>query len=292
MKFGRVDHPELIDFTLPQDHPDTLRVLGGVTDQGRAELRIGCAKWNRQELRNFYPRGTRNELEYYSSQFNAIELNATFYRIFPLEQYRTWNRQSAPGFRFFPKVVQQVSHLRRLNDMAYPALENYLESTVNFGEKLGTIFLQMHPNFGPKNWDRVERFVMNWPSEFRLAVEFRHPDWFADETIAGELFELLEAHRMANIITDTAGRRDLLHMRLTNDEAFVRFVGANHPSDYQRLNDWVERLDGWRHAGLKYLHFFIHQNMEQESPMLAAHFIERLNSRWDTGLKIPQTLNQ
>lgn len=27
MKFGSVDQPELVDFKLPKDHPDTLRVL-------------------------------------------------------------------------------------------------------------------------------------------------------------------------------------------------------------------------------------------------------------------------
>ena len=40
---------------------------------------------------------------------------------------------------------------------------------------------------------------------------------------------------ISNVIVDTAGRRDLMHMRLTNPTAFVRYVGANHESDYTRL---------------------------------------------------------
>jgi len=99
MKFGSVDNPELIDFTLPKDHKDTKRVLNLVKDDNVPELYVGCAKWNRADLKGFYPRGTKDELGYYSSQFNAIELNATFYRIFSAEQFATWYSKTPSGFK-------------------------------------------------------------------------------------------------------------------------------------------------------------------------------------------------
>ena len=83
-----------------------------------------------------------------------------------------------------------------------------------------------------------------------------------------------------------------MHMRLTNNEAFVRYVGANHPTDYQRLNDWVERLSDWVDLGLKNIHFFVHQNLEVESPLLAAYFIEKLNKKLGLDLKIPNEEQQ
>jgi len=290
MKFGKVDHPELIDFTLPQDHPNLADVLAVSANNNPLKIFVGCAKWNKKELKNFYPRGTKEELPYYSSQFNCIELNATFYRIFPIEQYAAWYNTVPDKFKFFPKVVQNVSHLRRLNEMAYPALDNFLMATAGFNDKLGTIFLQMHPNFGPKNWDRVVRLVDYWPEEFPLALEFRHTDWFNDIHVANELYNLLEEKNIANVLVDTAGRRDIMHMRLTNNEAFVRFVGANHKTDYQRLEEWVERLWQWHTLGLKNIHFFIHQNMEQESSLLAAFFIKRMNEKFKINLKVPKTL--
>jgi uncharacterized protein YecE (DUF72 family) len=290
MKFGKVDHPELIDFTLPQDHPDLEGVLTSGVNKNPLKLYVGCAKWNKQELKNFYPRGTREELPYYSSQFNGIELNATFYRIFPTEQYAHWYDSVPDKFKFFPKVVQNVSHLRRLNEMAYPALDNFLMATAGFKDKLGTAFLQMHPNFGPKNWDRVVRLVEYWPKEFPLALEFRHTAWFNDITVANELYCLLEEKNIANVLVDTAGRRDIMHMRLTNNEAFIRFVGANHETDYQRLEEWVERLWQWHTSGLDNIHFFIHQNMEKESPLLAVFFIKKINEKFKIKLKVPNTL--
>ncbi len=289
MKFGKVDNPEIIDFTIPEDHLDTHAVLA---DQGSKDLKVyvGCAKWNRQDLKNFYPRGTKDELTYYASQFNSIELNATFYRIFPAEQYQKWYDKTPSGFKFFPKMTNEVSHLRRLNDKVYEVADRYLEVTSLLKEKLGTIFLQMHNNFGPKNWDRVVRFVEYWPKEFPLAMEFRHTDWFNDEKVADELYHLLKEKQIANVLVDTAGRRDLMHMRLTTDEAFIRYVGANHPTDYPRLDDWTERLNKWKGLGLSNIHFFVHQNLELESPLLSAYFIEKLNDALGVSLKIPNTL--
>jgi len=288
MKFGKVDRPELIDFSLPDDHPDTKLRLAKA-NEAPLNIFIGCAKWNRQDLKNFYPRGTKDELAHYSSQFNSIELNATFYRIFPESTYDKWYDQTPDNFRFFPKVVNRISHLRRLNDKIYPIVNEYLENTSRLREKLGTIFLQMHSNFGPKNWDRVVRFVEYWPKEFRLAMEFRHADWYNDPNVADELYQLLRENDIANILVDTAGRRDILHMRLSNNEAFVRYVGANHTTDYDRLDDWVHRLDDWYEQGLRNIHFFIHQNMELASPLLSAYFINKINKKLAVNLHVPRT---
>jgi len=290
MKFGSVERPEIIDFTLPNDHSETPRVLKE-TSTNSLSVHVGCAKWNRQDLKGFYPRGTKDELEYYSRQFNSIELNATFYRIFPEDQFKKWYDKTPDGFKFFPKLVQNISHLKRLNEDVYPYVDEYLANAIHLKEKLGTIFLQMHGNFAPKNFDRVVNFIQKWPKEVRLAVEFRHTDWFNDETVANELYDLLERHSIANIITDSAGRRDLLHMRLTNDEAFVRYVGANHDTDYSRLDDWIERLVAWTGYGINHIHFFVHQNIEKESPLLSGYFIQKLNEKLNLQLHLPAHLS-
>jgi len=121
-------------------------------------------------------------------------------------------------------------------------------------------------------------------------MEFRHADWFNDKKVANELFHLLEEHQISNTLVDTAGRRDIMHMRLTNNEAFVRYVGANHETDYARLDDWVKKLAAWEAQGLEHIHFFVHQNMELASPLLAAYFIDKLNKKLGSNLQIPKTL--
>ena len=286
MKFGRVEHPEIIDFTLPQDHVDTKKVLSNYKNNNKLEVYVGCAKWNRQDLKGFYPRGTKDELVYYASQFNSIELNATFYRFFSPEQFEKWYDKTPANFKFFPKLNQEISHWKRLNDVKQP-VENYLYAASNLKEKLGTIFLQMHSNFTPKDIDRVIAFAEFWPKEIPLAVEFRHTDWYNDTAIAEELYHVLEENNIANVLVDTAGRRDLMHMRLTNNEAFIRYVGANHESDYKRLDDWVIRLKEWILLGLEKVYFFVHQNLEVASPLLSAHFIKKINTELGVDLVIP-----
>ncbi|MEE3244327.1 MAG: DUF72 domain-containing protein [Bacteroidota bacterium] len=286
MKFGNVVDPGSIDFTLPPDHPDTKILLNSKATKAKPQLYVGCAKWNKQDLKNFYPRGTKDELGYYSRQFNSIELNATFYRLFPKDQFEKWYEKVPADFKFFPKVTQNISHLKRLIN-APELLPEYLDHTLLLKEKLGCIFLQMHNNFQPKNWDRVEQFVAAWPKEVPLAIEFRHTDWFNEEPVAQKLYHLLETNEIANVLVDTAGRRDIMHMRMTNSEAFIRFVGANHPTDYERLDDWVARLGVWIEEGISKIDFFIHQNVEKESPLLATHFIKKMNEKYDFDLHLP-----
>ncbi|CAM1362980.1 conserved hypothetical protein [Tenacibaculum sediminilitoris] len=290
MKFGKVAQPELVDFTLPETHPKTVELLNSFEKSGTPNVYVGCAKWNKTDLNGFYPRGTKDELEYYSKQFNSIELNATFYRQFPAEQFEKWKSKTPENFKFFPKLGQEISHWKRLQGVQ-DAVNVYLDNASRLQEKLGTIFLQLHANFGNKNFKRLENFVVSWPKGIPLAIEVRHPDWFEDTTVFNEFTQLFEEHHIANILVDTAGRRDMMHMRLTNNEAFVRYVGANHSSDYTRLDDWVVRLKEWNDLGLENIHFFIHQNLEVESPLLAAYFIKKLNKELGVDLKIPNEEN-
>ncbi|NNF01010.1 MAG: DUF72 domain-containing protein [Pyrinomonadaceae bacterium] len=288
MKFGSVDNPEEIDFTLPRDHKDTKAVLQKSKGKG-FEAYVGCSKWNKKDIKGFYPRGTKDELGYYSQHFNSIELNALAYGRKPPEVVQNWYDTTTPDFRFFPKFSQAITHYRRLNNVD-EYVENFVISVSNLKEKLGGLFLQLNANFSPKDMDRVIRFVENWAHDIPLAAEFRHTDWYNDPSVAGELFEFFEKFGVTNVIVDTAGRRDLMHMRLTTPTAFVRYVGANHKSDYERLDDWITRIAKWKKLGLKELCFFIHQNIEKESPLLSAYFIEKLNKKTGTDLNVPKTL--
>jgi len=135
------------------------------------------------------------------------------------------------SIKFFLKIFQDISHFNKLDTTVYPILEKYLISLAPLNQKVGTIFLQMPIDFSPKYWNRVVYFIESCPKKYRLAIALRHTDWFHNSSLANELYALLEMHQIANVLLNIAGRRDLMHMRLTNDEAFIRFVGANYPRD-------------------------------------------------------------
>ena len=285
MKFGQVDDPSQIDFTLPKDHPRTAEILKKNT-KGLEDISIGCAKWNKTDLKGFYPKGTKDELTYYATQFNSIELNATFYGMPSAEQVQTWKEKTPKDFKFFPKITNTVSHFRRLLNIT-DVVTQFATAVLNFDEKLGMVFLQLHDNFKPKDYERLEKFIKDWPKEIPLAIELRNNEWFSDEEVFEKTMKLFEENNITNIIVDTAGRRDMLHMRLTTTSAFIRYVGANAESDYARLDDWLERLTDWKKLGLQNLYFFVHQNLEKASPLLSAHFIEQMNKVWGTEIHVP-----
>ncbi|HPZ24629.1 MAG TPA: DUF72 domain-containing protein [Kaistella sp.] len=285
MKFGQVEDPSQIDFTLPKDHPRTAEILKKNT-KGLEDISIGCAKWNKTDLKGFYPKGTKDELTYYATQFNSIELNATFYGMPSAEQVQTWKEKTPKDFKFFPKITNTVSHFRRLLNIT-DVVTQFATAVLNFDEKLGMVFLQLHDNFKPKDYERLEKFIKDWPKEIPLAIELRNNEWFSDEEVFEKTMKLFEEKNITNIIVDTAGRRDMLHMRLTTTSAFIRYVGANAESDYARLDDWLQRLTDWKKLGLQNLYFFVHQNLEKASPLLSAHFIEQMNKVWGTEIHVP-----
>src|SRR5580658_4907726 len=191
MKFGQVDNPGKIDFTIPPDHPDTAKVLKKALNSDVFEAYVGCAKWNKKDLKNFYPKGVKDELAYYSTQFNCIELNATFYRLFFPATFDNWYKAVPKNFRFFPKLEQSISHFRRLKDVK-EIVEHNVKNMSHLHEKFGMPFLQMRDDFGPKDFERVAAFAENWTYKVPLAMEFRHTDWFNDAAVSGKLYDLLE----------------------------------------------------------------------------------------------------
>lgn len=289
MKFGQVADPSLIDFTIPKDHPRTAEILKEKGGKG-FDAFVGCAKWNKTDLKGFYPKGTKDELTYYATQFNAIELNATFYGMPEAAQVENWANKTPENFKFFPKLTNSISHFKRLINVKEP-VDQFCDAVAHFEDRLGMAFLQLHDNFKPKDFDRLEKVINEFPKVIPLGVEVRNQEWFANEKVFDQFASLCENNHVANILVDTAGRRDMMHMRLTSPTAFVRYVGANAPSDYTRLDEWVNRIAKWKSLGLEKLYFFVHQNTEVASPLLSAYFIEKLNAQIGTPLKIPAKLD-
>jgi hypothetical protein len=52
-------------------------------------------------------------------------------------------------------------------------------------------------------------------------------------------------------------------------------------SDRGRLDDWLERFKIRVDQRIREIYFFVHQNIELESPFLSAYFIEKLNQNLD-----------
>lgn len=294
MEFGKVDVTEFdsIDFTLPPDDEETARTLTQAkSGRSKVEVYTGCAKWGRKEwVGRIYPEGTKEDdfLNLYAQHFNCIELNATFYKLPSVRQVEAWKSKVRPGFLFCPKFNDKITHRKRLKD-AEEYTQVFLKGVAAFGENLGPVFLQTPPNFAPKNFDVLRQYLESLPKGLDTLVELRHPGWFADVDLKRKVFGLFEERGVGAVITDAAGRRDCVHMRLTTPTAFIRFVGNSlHPTDYQRCDEWVRRISQWVEQGIHRVFFLMHQQEEVYSPELCRYFIREANKAGISNLPEPQ----
>jgi len=315
MDFGRIEAVDRIDFELPPDDPATARVLrssgrisrnAGASSgagaaahaRGRPRVLVGGPLWGHDGfVGRLYPPGTRraDDLRAYASQFDAVELNSTFYGV-RRESFVNWRDSVPRRFRFFPKVPRGISHDLGLRGADRPLAE-FLDALDALGDRCGTVWLQLPPDFGPRAFDRLRSFVEALPRE-RLralgadfAIELRHGGWFR-EPWRSRVFGLLEEHAIAAVLSDAAGRRDVLHVRLTTPAVFLRFAGNDlHPTDLPRVDAWAERLLAWIAAGASPVCVFLHQPTEPKIVELAARLVPALERELGIGLRAPRPVD-
>lgn len=279
MDFGKLPNIEQVDFSLPEDPFRNKEFFSRLAQKSeKFHVYAGCTGWSMKEwVGTVYPQGTKpaGYLKEYGRQFNTIELNTTHYRIPDELTIQKWYAQTPADFRFCPKLPQTISHSKNLG-LDTTQIFQFCRAVQGLKDKLGSCFLQLPPYFSPERLDLVERFLLKFPRDIPLALELRHKDWFHGN--AGmQLFALMERLSISTVITDVAGRRDVLHMHLTTPQVLIRFVGNNlHATDYQRLDAWVKRLQAWKTLGLQRVFLFCHEPDNLLAPQLAVY----LNNYW------------
>ena len=290
MKFGKIPNIEEVDFSLPQDQPETLLGLARGDKQKDFQAYIGCPMWgNKAWVGKLYPKGAKagEFLFHYSRAFNTIEMNTTHYRSPSDEQVLKWKEAVPESFLFCPKIPQSISHYGKLQGVEEQT-QSFCDAISFFEENLGCVFMQLHESFGPNKMQVLAEFLSNFSPSIPLAIEFRHAGWFEGNQLIPTLFELLYHFRVGAVITDVAGRRDVLHTSLSSDMAMIRFVGNGLvPTDYQRVDAWVERLSSWVSEGLKQLYFFVHEPDDTFAPEMGVYVIEQLNTQLNLDIPIP-----
>lgn len=295
MKFGKLPDISKVNFSLPADPQQNAALFDRLPVSEKAQIYIGCTGWSMKEwVGRIYPKGAKTQdfLVHYGKQFNTIELNTTHYRIPTPEMVQKWYDNTPADFRFCPKIPQSISHR---NDMGLTdgTLNLFCDSIILLKEKLGCCFMQMPPYFAVKDVARLELFLEKFPKEIPLAMEFRHESWFENERNFSLATDLLEKHGKATVITDVAGRRDVLHNRLTNHIAMIRFVGNGlHSTDYERLDDWANKLKEWTHKGISEVYFFPHEPDNLLAPEAADYFAKIVAKNLDVTTRGPVFIDE
>ena len=143
---------------------------------------VGTSGYSYPEWKgNFYPKkiAAKDMLRWYAERFQTVEINNTFYRMPTEGLLRGWAEQVPEHFSFVLKAPRRITHDKRLQDCG--ELMTYLVRTAStLGPRLGPLLFQLPPYF-KQDVPRLKSFLRELPEQRRVAFEFRHRSWFADE---------------------------------------------------------------------------------------------------------------
>jgi uncharacterized protein YecE (DUF72 family) len=247
-------------------------------------FRLGCAIWAYKGwLGDFFPAKSSPSkfLQLYGQRMMTVECNATFYSIPSPETVKRWVQETPEGFEFCPKLPRSITHEGALGPKIDAALR-FIELMQGLGDRLGPLFIQLPPNYGPALLPDLEAFLTGIEAcGAPLALEVRHPQWFQPND-AQRLNTLLSRLSMGRVLLDTrpiyeceddpqltAERRKPklpLQPIATAPFVFIRYIShPNQSFNHAFMADWVPHLQGWLRQGTR-VYLFVHCPVEEHSP--------------------------
>ena len=208
------------------------------------DIRIGTSGYHYKHWRgSFYPQkiSSHEMLDFYSQQFDTVELNNSFYRLPTEGAFDNWRQSTPDDFVFAVKASRFLTHQKKLKDPEN-ALENLLLRASRLSAKLGPILFQLPPKW-QVNPGRLEALLEALPRHLRYTFEFRDLTW-----IRPEIDNLLARFGIAFCIYELAGYRSPL--TVTADFAYVRLHGpglGKYQESYStdRLRRWSKQVEEW-----------------------------------------------
>ena len=146
----------------------------------------------------------QSRLTYYSSLFNSIEINSSFYKTPRAATVVKWS-ESVPGnFRFTFKLSKAITHSKRL-EFDVLLLKLFFDSINQIGDKKGCLLIQLPPGLKMDQFDQVEKLLdqinqLNPDNAWKVAIEFRHISWHRPE-----VDQLLKNYHAAVVVHDLPG---------------------------------------------------------------------------------------
>ena len=182
----------------------------------------------------FYHSGLPPEkwLEFYSRQFNGVELTTTFSQPPEGATVMGWIKSTPREFRFSVKGSSYITHIKRLRD-AGESLDMAAENIKPLKPKLACFLWQLPAGF-KKDHQTLADFCLllkrsRFFQGFRHVFEFADTSWFC-----GDVYRVLKDYRCCLCFTDSPEKPG--EWVVTTDFIYVKFNGgkAFYNSHYSR----------------------------------------------------------
>jgi uncharacterized protein YecE (DUF72 family) len=239
-------------------------------------VRIGCSGWQYAAWKGtFYPAdlAASRWLAHYTSVFDTVEINNTFYRLPEAETFAAWRDRTPEDFLVAVKASRFLTHLKRLREPDAP-LALLFDRARHLGRRLGPVLYQLPRTIGHDR-ARLQAFLDALPSAVRAVhgrrrtgqlparprtlalrhvVEFRNPSWYQED-----VFRALAARGVALCLHDKAGSA-IDRLPDATPFVYIRFHGTSghYAGSYPRaaLALWAARIGAWAARGLDVYAYF------------------------------------
>jgi uncharacterized protein YecE (DUF72 family) len=236
---------------------------------------VGTASWTDPTLvrsGEFYPSALKTaeeRLRFYASQFNTVEVDASYYALIAERNAELWAERTPAGFVFnikafamltqhpvdtarLPALIKSMltAEQRAQARLRYPPRE-VLDAAFGMfwgaltplrgAGKLGHLLFQFPPYFTARaqNFDYIAGLGARMPGA-ALAIEFRHNSWF-EGAQRGETMRFLREQGLTFVSVDTPPGTIESFLEVTGPEAYVRLHGRNRENWYKRTGGPAER---------------------------------------------------
>lgn len=203
--------------------------------------------------KEFYPEAfkEKSRLHYYSSLFNSIEINSSFYKMPMATTIAKWADDVPEEFRFTFKLSKAITHCKEM-DFEEDLVRDFMHRISFVAEKSGCLLVQFPGSIKPVYVREVERLLAvlqenNVESLWHICVEFRHQSWYREETYA-----MLEKYGMGLVLHDKLSTGGSV-TDVSTEFVYVRFHGPS--GDYRGsysddfLNEYSYYIKDWLAEG-------------------------------------------
>ena len=199
-----------------------------------------------------YPKEFQNKsrLCFYSSIFNSIEVNSSFYKIPQAKTMQRWANETTDNFRFTFKLFQDISHGKELQ-YDPELIQRFIDTINEVGDKKGCLLVQFPPKLAFDKMHDLGRLLIDLVSAnsglWNITVEFRNKSWYNEHT-----YDLLNQYGIGMVIHDMPSSATPLIEQSTNF-VYLRFHGpqGGYRGSYQDdfLSEYSYYIKDWMEEG-------------------------------------------
>lgn len=157
------------------------------------KIYVGCSGFTGRDWKGiFYPEELpgKEQLTFYSTKFNAVEINSTFYRKPRQQTLEKWRSAVHDDFRYFIKIPKTITHILKLENtmQEVSAFCDYISE--GLGKKLAGFLFQLPPSYHYSE-ENLQKVLSTVNSNYLNVIEFRHSSWWRED-----IFEILKQNNL------------------------------------------------------------------------------------------------